>query len=104
MPRMYFTVDIENATAWCNNCEYVSLKSLCIKKSSVELVVTGGDEVIYKTNVAQVLIEKLLTVNILNNSMKETAKRINKIFSFCINKKMWCIQVLRCFFYKLLLL
>lgn len=68
------------------------------------MVATGGDEVIYKTNVVQVLIEKSLTVNILNNSMKETAKRINKIFSFCINKKMWCIQVRRYFFYKLLLL
>lgn len=68
------------------------------------MVVTGGDEVIYKTNVVQVLIEKSLTVNILNNSMKETAKRINEIFSFCINKKMWCIQVRRYFFYKLLLL
>lgn len=71
----------------------MSLKSLCKKKASVEMVVTDCDEVSYKVNVGHVLIGKLFTVFISNNSMKVLVKNWYKTFSFRINKYMECIQV-----------
>ena len=87
------TWDIRNTTTLCNTCENVSLKSLCKKKASVEMVVTDCDEVSYKVNVGHVLIGKLFTVFISNNSMKVLVKNWYKTFSFRISKYMECIQV-----------
>ena len=65
------------------------------------MVVTDCDEINYKVSVGHVLIKKLFTVFISNNSLKVIVKNWYKTFSFRTNKYMECIQVDRWHFYKI---